>query len=506
MSKVFVSYRHVDPDQQLARHVVEALGAAGHAVFWDARIMVGQRWAEAIERNLRESQAFVVLVSQESMRSDMVREEVRLAYELSRRKENPLTLLPIRVAYLGALPYALAARLDPIQYTSWQGDADTARVAEEICAAVGGTQALPNQADTSPSTHTALFAATEQQGAPLPKAEPRLDTGTMRLDSPFYVVRAEDALVLEQVRGPGTTVVIKGVRQIGKSSLVARAASHARAGGARTFYFDFQILEPAHLNDLDSLFRLLARRLAAELRTSIRPEEIWNADDGPKLSLSTFLEQALLAPATQPMVLLLDEVDRVFEQADYRDEFFGAIRYWHNQRANRPDPWDRLNLVLAHSTEPSLWIQDIHQSPFNVGERVRLRDFNAAEVADLNHRYGDPLPPPDLPSLNALLGGHPYLIRQALFCLARHRWSFAQLQRCAAESDGPFGDHLKRYVWGLSRDRALKDALKSVLRHGRCEEEHQFQRLAAVGLIQGSERTAAQPRCRLYADYFPKHL
>src|SRR3989442_15818362 len=114
MSKVFVSYRHVDPDQHLARRVVEALGAAGHTVFWDTGHKVGQRWAEVIERNLCDSQVFVVLVSQESMRSDMVREEVRLAHEFSKRKEKPFATLPIRVAYLGKLPYDLAARLDPI--------------------------------------------------------------------------------------------------------------------------------------------------------------------------------------------------------------------------------------------------------------------------------------------------------------------------------------------------------------------------------------------------------
>ena len=60
----------------------------------------------------------------------------------------------------------------------------------------------------------------------------------------------------------------------------------------------------------------------------------------------------------------------------------------------------------------------------------------------------------------------------------------------------------------MSRDKAktLKDAFKSILRSGQCEEESHFQRLTASGLISGSERTEARPRCQLYADYFPKHL
>ena len=507
MSKVFVSYRHVDPDQQLAQRLVAALEASNHSVFWDTKLKVGQRWADEIEKNLRDSQFFVVLVSAESMRSDMVREEVLLAHQLSKQPARAMTLLPIRVAYTDALPYDLAACLNPIQYTLWNTDADSARVIEEISAAVNTAQPLPRTQTDSDTTILRLFEATEQQGAPLPKAELRFETGTMRLDSRFYVARPEDALVLNQVRAPeGATVIIKGVRQIGKSSLLARAASAAREAGARVVHLDFQLLETSHLKDLDSLLRWMARRVAAELRPSVKVDEVWSADDGPKLSLSTYLETAILAPSTKPLVLLLDEVDRVFDHPDYRDEFFALIRYWHNQRANRPEPWDRLNLVLAHSTEPALWIQDITQSPFNVGERVRLRDFNPAEVADLNQRYGSPLAPDSLAALTTLLGGHPFLIRQALYHLAGHGWTFAELQQRAAESDGPFGDHLKRYIWGLSRDKALKDAFKAILRDGQCEEEAHFQRLSAVGLISGSERMAAGPRCQLYADYFRKHL
>ena len=110
MSKIFVSYRHVDPDQQLAGQLVTALKAAGHNVFWDTTIEVGQLWADEIEQNLRDSQFFVVLVSAESMRSDMVREEVRLAHSHSKRTKDPLVILPIRVAYADAqsCPVSLA--------------------------------------------------------------------------------------------------------------------------------------------------------------------------------------------------------------------------------------------------------------------------------------------------------------------------------------------------------------------------------------------------------------
>lgn len=71
-------------------------------------------------------------------------------------------------------------------------------------------------------------------------------------------------------------------------------------------------------------------------------------------------------------------------------------------------------MVIAHSTEASLWIQDIYQSPFNVGEQVRLKDFKQAQIADLNQRYGHVLKTDaELSRLFELVGGHPFLVRDA---------------------------------------------------------------------------------------------
>jgi AAA domain-containing protein len=46
--------------------------------------------------------------------------------------------------------------------------------------------------------------------------------------------------------------------------------------------------------------------------------------------------------------------------------------------------WTRLNLIIAHSTEPHLWIQDINQSPFDLGFPVELDNFNGAQVSELS--------------------------------------------------------------------------------------------------------------------------
>jgi hypothetical protein len=70
---------------------------------------------------------------------------------------------------------------------------------------------------------------------------------------------------------------------------------------------------------------------------------------------------------------------------------------------------------MVISTEPYLLIADPNQSPFNVGLKLSLEDFSMDQVRDLNQRHGAPVRESDIPELTALLGGHPYLTRKALY-------------------------------------------------------------------------------------------
>ncbi|MGH9754902.1 MAG: AAA-like domain-containing protein [Blastocatellia bacterium] len=503
MTQVFISYRHIRPDQELAGFLEGYLKSQGLDVFIDTQMLVGDKWVEEIERHIRASSFFVALLSADSIRSDMVRQEIELAHALPQ-----VTILPIRVAFEGAMPYDLASYLNRIQYTLWKSSEDNQRVAEQIFAAISRSADLPNRETRSSAAELRVLAdATENRGAPLPAADPRLmfDKGTMKAGSPFYIRREADAQLESRIRLAGETIVVKGMRQMGKSSLLAAAMASARRRKQKIFYVDFQLVDPEHLRTLDILLNDLAWRLADELDTAIRPDEVWNNRLGAKSSLTKFIEKAILADAASPILFFLDEADLIFKY-DYRDHFFSLIRGWHNLRATNEN-WTRLNLIVAHSTEPYLWIQDINQSPFNVGFPIRLDDFDEAQVTELNERHGGVLKTAgEIEELMKLLGGQPYLIRQALYALATDAGlSLAKLKKIAPSESGPFGDHLRRYNWLLQESGELKDALRRVLRDNRCDDERLFQRLRAAGLIRGETRHDAKIRCQLYAEYFKKH-
>ena len=76
--KVFMSYAH--SDEPLARRVFDILKEAGLEV-WDGtrEVMPGDNWAAKVSEALQESQAMVVLLTPNAMRSNWVRSEIEYA-------------------------------------------------------------------------------------------------------------------------------------------------------------------------------------------------------------------------------------------------------------------------------------------------------------------------------------------------------------------------------------------------------------------------------------------
>ncbi len=387
-------------------------------------------------------------------------------------------------------------------------------IAQSLLNAIIDTKALPHPGQTddandSPAQIQQLSAVITEQGAPLPEIDPRLEAlemerGTMPSSSPFYISRQSDADMQHQLAQQGVTVIVKGARQMGKSSLLVRAAAQAKAQGGLVSCIDCQQLQESQLGDLNTVLRYLMHRLARDLNIAANPDDYWNDQLGAKDSATDFIDQAILSASRQKVFVMLDEVDRVFHY-DYRNDFFGLLRFWTNRRATS-EPWNRFNLIIAHSTDPLLWIDDINQSPFNVGHAIRLRNFDLGQIQQLAHCYRLSLPAATLETIEHLLGGQPYLSRQALYLLSTDKVTAQQLEQQVARQDGPFGDHLRRLSSIVGQSQALRDALLQILGNNKCQNEHSFQRLSAAGLVTGADRNHAQLRCRLYKDYFRHNL
>ena len=328
--------------------------------------------------------------------------------------------------------------------------------------------------------------------------------GAVPVGSPFYVERPADAEFTQALTRRDSIVLLKGARQVGKTSLLAQGLQRARQSGLRVAITDFQNFNAAQFASPDALLFALANALAEQLELDVAPREMWNADSGPNMNLSLYLRRYALRAVSGSLVWALDEVDRLFG-CPFGSEVFGLFRSWHNARALDPEsPWSRLTLAIAYSTEASLFITDLNQSPFNVGTRLALHDFTPEQIAPLNVCYGSPLDGDALRRFYDLLGGQPYLTRRGLDELATGRTTAAQLEADSVRDDGPFGDHLRRLLAVLSRSPEMREVVKALLAGKPCESPDAFFRLRAAGVLGGASCQEARLRCRLYAEYLAR--
>lgn len=166
-----------------------------------------------------------------------------------------------------------------------------------------------------------------------------------------------------------------------------------------------------------------------------------------------------------------------------------------------------MTLAIAYATEAHLFITDLNQSPFNVGTRLTLSDFDLAQVADLNTRYGLPLPGGDaVARFHDLVGGQPYLVRRGLDEIGRRGLTIGQFEAEAGRDEGLFGDHLRRILITLSQDSGLTDIIRGLIRGEPCPTPESFYRLRSAGLVSGDSPNDARFRCRLYQTYLSRHL
>src|SRR5262245_22925874 len=331
--------------------------------------------------------------------------------------------------------------------------------------------------------------------------------GAMPLDSKFYIVRDADEEFRAAIARQDSIVLIKGARQVGKTSLLARGLQEARAAGAKVVLTDLQKLNASDLASAEAFYLALADLISDQLGLDVTPDSVWNARRGPSINFERYIRREALGKTSTPLVWGLDEVDRLFN-CGFGSEVFGLFRSWHNERSLDPaGPWQRLTMAIAYATEAHLFITDMNQSPFNVGTRLTLDDFTCSQVADLNERYGSPLKDEgEVARYYSLVSGHPYLARCGLQEMVARRRDLAALETIADREDGPFGDHLRRVIASLEQDPALCEVARGLLQGQPCPSQESFYRLRSAGLFAGDSARYVRPRCQLYATYLEKRL
>jgi hypothetical protein len=322
-----------------------------------------------------------------------------------------------------------------------------------------------------------------------------------------YVQLSIESECYQAIVQPGALIRIKAPSKMGKSRLLNNILTYVNQQEYFTVHINLLQIESSKFNNLEQFLRWFCIYVTDALKLELNLDDYWNKDRGSMLSCTRYLEM-VLQYSEQPLVLGLDEVDRLLNYPSISQDFFYLLRSWHEE-ANNNELWEQLRLVVVYSTE-DFGTLDINQSPFNVGLPIELQSFNQQQIEELATSYQLDLSNDEIKLTIKMLGGHPYLVDSLLSCLANNsQSSLSELLQQAATDTGVYNSYLRQHLINLKSNSKLNKIFLKVLKS---PEPTQVDTLLAyqlyrMGLIQWSqENNTVVPSCELYKLYFLPRL
>jgi hypothetical protein len=248
------------------------------------------------------------------------------------------------------------------------------------------------------------------------------DGGSVQAGTGIYIHREADEKLLALCR-EGVFAYILAARQMGKSSLMMRAAQRLAEKRVRSVTIDLTLIGGADQVTEEQWYFGLLTVLHKRLKLKVDLPLWWH--ERQRLTkaqrLIEFLEEIVLSEIKEPVVIFVDEIDTTL-RLPFTDDFYAAIRYLYNERARIPT-LKRLSFVLIGVATPSDLIRNTEQTPFNIGERVELSDFTFEEAMPL--AAGLNLPPEESNQVLRWVldwtGGHPYLTQRVCLLILKQQ-------------------------------------------------------------------------------------
>jgi WD40 repeat protein len=250
--------------------------------------------------------------------------------------------------------------------------------------------------------------------------------GTLSASAASYIERAADnALYRAQIESQFCFVL--NSRQMGKSSICVRTMERLEAVGVKTAFIDLTRIGGRNVSAeqwYGGIVGELGRTL--ELRTEMLRYWKEHLELGPMLRLFSALRDVVLAKYETRVAIFIDEIDATRTLPFDTDEFFAGIRECYNRRVQDP-AFQRLSFCLLGVALPSDLIANPVSTPFNIGQRIYLKDFTLEEaqgfaggISRSDIERGDP--PRNAAALVSRVyywtGGHPFLTQSVCQAVA----------------------------------------------------------------------------------------
>jgi hypothetical protein len=336
---------------------------------------------------------------------------------------------------------------------------------------------------------------------------PTVPGGQMPLDSVFYVDRPIlESPCYEAVSQPGIVVNIRAPKQMGKTSLMNRILAYSKSLGYKTVSLNLQMADKEILQNLEHFLKWFCARVSKQLGLPNQTANFWDNSLGSKSNATDYFNDIILANIEHPLVIGIDEVTQLFAYPDIAGEFLELLRVWSERAKSVADMnfWSKLRLVTVHSTE-ILMPSAINPSLLNTGLVIELPDFTTTQVQDLANRWGLEITQPQIQQLITILGGHPYRLQWAFYCLQRQTITLNELLENSETAVAIYAEHLQQQWCNLRQYSELWTVFTQIVTQSTpvdCTPEQGFQ-LQKMGLVD-LKGNQASPSCELFRAYYSR--
>jgi hypothetical protein len=491
---VFLSYNSEDRDavEQIAVYLADCTGLKPWLDKW--KLIPGEDWVENLERGLRSALTCAIFVGKSG---EGPWQQKELTAALNQQVKNPgFRVIPVLLPNAPTVP-KLPLFLAGNTWVEFRESMDDDALWRLECGILG--KAPERGRPSAPED------CLQPQAKPQPQADPAdlvYPGGAMDVDSRFYIRREADDAVFGAVHRHRGMVTVRGARQSGKTSLILQAYVNTRRTSKplRPVFVDFQALSEKDFDSLGAIWQRIAQEIDIQLGLASWKPESWEAASAYDRNLTRYLDRCVFAVDQTPLLLCLDELDRVFK-LPLRSGFFPSVRAFFNRGAWDP-AWRNVRWLLSTCSEPSSYIEDPTESPFNVGRKIELGSLSIDQTTDFARRHGLGLDASVIERIVDYVGGRPFLVHLLLYHLAINPQQQEQLFDVRSAGGGVFLEHLKRHQVKFREKPELREAMKHVIAGQGCDDVRLANSLEASGLVIHDASFRAICSCQLYKEYF----
>jgi len=241
--------------------------------------------------------------------------------------------------------------------------------------------------------------------------------GSVGVGEACYIERKADQDLYESLKRRECCCIFNS-RQMGKSSLRVHMIDKLQHEG-----FYCATIDPQNIGVSCSTQEQWYGSVATSLIDDFGLDDRFDLDDwisehqhlSPIAWLDAVLGKVLLTEISAPIVIFVEEIDRLRSLSFSIDDFFLLIRSCYERRAVDAK-YNRLNFVLIGVTTPRDLIRSNDHSNFNIGREIELTGFRLDEAGAFLHGMRGLVADPKavLSEVLSWTGGQPFLTQKLL--------------------------------------------------------------------------------------------